>query len=73
MQKAAVNLDPTKMTITVELRDTNGNLLTPNTADSSWVPSGDVTVRTTYPFKVNLFGMVFFTGTLKSRTTERIE
>ncbi len=72
-QKAAVNLDPAKMTIAVELRDTNGNLLTPNTADSSWVASGDVTVKTTYPFKVNLFGMVFFSGKLQSRTTERIE
>jgi Flp pilus assembly protein TadG len=73
LQNAAVNLDPNKMTITVELRDPTGNLVTPNSADTSWQPSGDVTVRATYPFKVNLFGLVFFTGTLKSRTTERIE
>ena len=74
VQRAAVNLDSTKMTIAVELRDpVSGGVLTPNSADSSWRPSGDVTVRTTYPFKLSLFGQVFFTGTLKSRTTERIE
>jgi Flp pilus assembly protein TadG len=72
-QKAGVNLDPAKMTITVELRDTNGTLMTPNDADSSWVKSGDVTVRTSYPFKVKLLGLVLFTGALQSRTTERIE
>ena len=73
IQKAAVNLNPAKMTIAVELRDVNGVVKTPNSADSSWVPSGDVTVRATYPFKVNLFGMVLFNGTLQSRTTERVE
>jgi Flp pilus assembly protein TadG len=73
IQKAGINLDPAKMTIAVELRDLNGNVMTPNSADSSWVASGDVTVHTTYPFRVNLFGLVLFNGTLKSRTTERIE
>ncbi len=71
--KAGVNLDPSKMTVTVELRDLNGNVMTPNSADGSWVPAGDVTVRTSYPFEVDLFGLVLFGGTLKSRTTERIE
>ena len=74
VQKAAVNLDTTQITIAVELRDpVSGGVLTPNSVDSSWRQSGDVTVRTTYPFKISLFGQVFFTGTLKSRTTERIE
>jgi Flp pilus assembly protein TadG len=73
VRKAGVNLDPNKMTITVELRDVNGVLKSPNSADSSWQQSGDVTVRATYPFRVSLFGQVLFTGTLKSRTTERIE
>ena len=65
VKNAAVNLDPTKMVITVEPVKING---TPG-----WESSGDVTVRATYPFKINLFGQVFFTGTLKSRTTERQE
>ena len=73
VHSAGVNLDPAKMTITVELRDPAGTVQTPNSADTSWQPSGDVTVRATYPFKISLFGQVIFTGTLKSRTTERIE
>lgn len=66
VQKAAVNLDKTKMTITVEPVKMDG--VTPG-----WEESGDVTVRSTYPFKINLFGMVLYNGLLQSRTTERIE
>lgn len=73
VQKAGVNLDPAKMTITIELRDVLGNVMPNHSLESSWVPSGDVTVRTTYPFKVKLFGVSILNGTLKSRTTERIE
>ena len=65
-QKAAVNLDKNKMIVTVEPVGVDG--VTPG-----WEASGDVTVRATYPFKVDLFGLVFFRGTLKSRTTERVE
>jgi Flp pilus assembly protein TadG len=64
-EKAAVNLDKNKMVITVDPRKING---TPG-----WEQSGDVTVRATYPFKISLFGQVFYTGTLQSRTTERVE
>jgi hypothetical protein len=35
-----------------------------------WEASGDVTVRSTYPFRINLFGMVLYDGVLQS-TTER--
>jgi Flp pilus assembly protein TadG len=73
VQNAGVNLDPAKMTISVQLRDPAGTVKTPNSLDSSWVPSGDVTVRVSYPFKISLFGQVVYTGTLQSRTTERIE
>ena len=66
VEKAAVNLDKTKMTITVTPVKVDG--VTPG-----WEQSGDVTVRATYPFKINLFGMVFFSGQLQSRTTERVE
>jgi Flp pilus assembly protein TadG len=64
-EKAAVNLDKNKMVITVDPRKIDG---TPG-----WEQSGDVTVRATYPFKISLFGQVFYTGTLQSRTTERVE
>jgi hypothetical protein len=35
--------------------------------------SGDVTVRSTYPFKIDMFGLVLYDGLLQSRTTERVE
>ncbi len=73
VHKAGVNLSPSKMTVTVQLYDTSGTLMVPNSADASWVPSGDVTVRATYPFRISLFGQVVFAGTLQSRTTERVE
>jgi Flp pilus assembly protein TadG len=64
--KAGVNLDPAKMNVTVEPVMVDG--VTPG-----WEASGDVTVRATYPFKIRLLGLVVFDGTLKSRTTERVE
>jgi Flp pilus assembly protein TadG len=65
-EKAAVNLDKTKMVVTVEPVMLDG--VTPG-----WEQAGDVTVRATYPFRISLFGQVVFGGTLKSRTTERVE
>lgn len=66
VQRAAVNLDTTKMSVTVEPVMIDG--VTPG-----WEESGDVTVRSTYPFKINLFGMVLYNGLLQSRTIERVE
>jgi Flp pilus assembly protein TadG len=77
VQKAGVNLDPLKMTVSVQITDpadpTSDDDSFNESLDSSWQTALDVTVRATYPFKVNLFGMVLHEGTLKSRTTERIE
>jgi Flp pilus assembly protein TadG len=73
VHKAGVNLDSAKMTVAVEIHDGVTGISLDPLVDTSWKTANDVTVRTTYPFKVNLFGMVFFDGTLKSRTTERIE
>jgi Flp pilus assembly protein TadG len=66
VQRAAVNLDTTQMTVTVEPVMIDG--VTPG-----WEESGDVTVRSTYPFKIDMFGMVLYNGLLHSRTTERVE
>jgi Flp pilus assembly protein TadG len=66
VQRAAVNLDTSRMTVTVDPVMVDG--VTPG-----WEASGDVTVRSTYPFKINLFGMVLYQGLLQSRTTERVE
>jgi Flp pilus assembly protein TadG len=66
VQKAAINLDSNRMSVTVEPVMLDG--VTPG-----WEASGDVTVNSTYPFRVTMFGIVLFDGVLKSRTTERVE
>ena len=66
MKDAAGTLDTSKLVITVTPYD-------PVTNTESWAASGDVTVRASYPFKVNLLGMVVFNSTMNSRTTERVE
>jgi Flp pilus assembly protein TadG len=65
-KSAGVNLDPNKMTVTVAPLKVDG--ITPG-----WEGGGQVTVRSQYPFRISLIGMVFFTGTVKSRTVERVE
>jgi len=66
MKDAAGTLDTSKMVITVTPWD-------PTTSTEAWVASGDVTVRASYPLKINLLGMVVFDSTMNSRTTERVE
>ena len=66
VHRAAVNLNKTQIAVTVEPMKVDG--VTPG-----WEASGDVTVRATYPFKINIAGMVVYSGMLKSRTTERVE
>jgi Flp pilus assembly protein TadG len=43
------------------------------TVTSSWQPGEDVTVQAAYPYSINLFGWVFASGDLHSKTTERVE
>ena len=66
VHRAAVNLNKSHIVVTVEPVKVDG--VTPG-----WEASGDVTVRATYPFRINIAGMVLYSGTLKSRTTERVE
>jgi Flp pilus assembly protein TadG len=40
---------------------------------SSWVHGNDVTVTATYPYSINLLGVVVSSGNLTSSTTERVE
>ena len=40
---------------------------------TAWAAGADVTVEATYPYEVNIMGVVVSSGTLKSSTTERIE
>jgi Flp pilus assembly protein TadG len=43
------------------------------TVTSTWQPSSDVTVTATYPYSINLLGMVVKSGRISSSTTERVE
>jgi Flp pilus assembly protein TadG len=43
------------------------------TVTSTWQPGDDVTVQASYPYKIDLFGFVFASGNLHSKTTERVE
>jgi hypothetical protein len=40
---------------------------------SDWQPGDPVTVTATYPYSINLLGVVVKTGSLSSKTTERVE
>ena len=40
---------------------------------ASWEHGEDVTVTATYPYEVNLLGLVVAAGELESETTERVE
>ncbi len=58
LRKAAANLDQGKLKVTVT---------------SSWRKGEDVTVSASYPYSINLLGMVVADGNLTSQTTERVE
>ena len=40
---------------------------------TAWTPGGEVTVEASYPYDVNVLGVVVASGLLKSSITERIE
>ena len=52
--------------------DLNQGTLTVSVS-SDWVSGDDVTVTATYPYQINLLGLVVASGNLKSSTTERVE
>jgi Flp pilus assembly protein TadG len=43
------------------------------TVDSTWAAGTDVTVTATYPWDISLMGFVVGSGTLTSKTVERVE
>jgi Flp pilus assembly protein TadG len=52
-----ITVDPNKITVT-----------------SGWQPGDDVTVQATYPYSISLLGVInVASGTLTSKTTERVE
>jgi Flp pilus assembly protein TadG len=60
VKAAAKNLDHSKLTITVS----------PN---PPWPRGSEVTVKATYPYDVDLIGLVLASGNLTSEITERVE
>jgi Flp pilus assembly protein TadG len=63
---AAIRLNKADLTVTVIPND-------PATNQQAWVQGGDVTVTGTYPYRLNLFGLVVFSKNMTSQTTERVE
>ena len=40
---------------------------------TAWAPGADITVEATYPYDINVMGVVVASGTLRSKTVERVE
>jgi Flp pilus assembly protein TadG len=47
--------------------------LTVTVTAAAWAPGADVTVEATYPYDVNVLGVVVKAGLLHSKTVERVE
>jgi Flp pilus assembly protein TadG len=78
-RKAAVSrqtADPVGLATTATKNAASGLTSPPLTVTvtaTAWSPGADVTVEATYPYSLNILGMVVASGTLKSKTTERVE
>jgi Flp pilus assembly protein TadG len=62
VRRSADHLDQSKLT--VEITPAN---------PATWTQGGDVTVKASYPYEINLLGLVVASGQLTSQTTERVE
>lgn len=62
LRNAADHLDQSKLNVTITPAD-----------PSTWQQGGDVTVTATYPYSIDLLGIVVASGQLTSETTERVE
>jgi Flp pilus assembly protein TadG len=58
VKASAANLDTSKVTVAVT---------------STWQPGTDLRVCASYPYSINLIGLVVSSGNLNSCTTERVE
>jgi Flp pilus assembly protein TadG len=59
VRNAAHDLDPAELEIAVDA--------------AAWTPGGDVEVATSYPYELDIMGVVVASGRLRSSITERIE
>lgn len=53
--------------------DLDGSKLTVSVTATVWAPGADVTVATSYPYELDIMGVVVKSARLSSSTTERIE
>jgi Flp pilus assembly protein TadG len=60
VRDAAANLDQDLLVVAVD-------------PDPGWDAGAEVTVTATYPYEINLLGMVVMSGDLSSSTVERVE
>ena len=61
---------------TTRVKTSSGDLNSANvnvTVTSTWTHGSDVVVQATYPYSINLLGVVVASGQLTSATTERVE
>jgi len=66
VNKAAANLNPSDLEVDVDPFD-------PIKGTHTWAQGGDVTVSASYPYSINLLGLVVKSGRISSQTTERVE
>jgi Flp pilus assembly protein TadG len=66
LKQSAAGLEASDLVITVTPLD-------PTDGSATWAQGGDVTVKATYPYALNLFGVVVMSGRIESETTERVE
>ena len=66
VKSSAAGLEDTDILVTVTPYN-------PDDGTATWVQGGDVTVKATYPYNINLFGVVVMSGRFESETTERVE
>ena len=59
VRNSAKDLEASKLAVSIEA--------------TVWAPGADVTVATSYPYELNIMGVVVASGRLESSTTERIE
>jgi Flp pilus assembly protein TadG len=78
-RSAAVSrLSPTRVIDTQDrVKTASGDLdptqVSPTVTSPTWAHGDDVTVSATYPYSINLLGIVIASGDLTSTATERLE
>jgi len=62
--------------VTTAVKNSAANLNLSNlgvSVTSTWAQGSDITVTATYPWSINVMGVVVASGTMSSTTTERVE